>query len=41
MVATVDLRPPRDVLCSMATVGAMPVMESTSGLLAGCTMERA
>ncbi|CFN72342.1 Uncharacterised protein [Bordetella pertussis] len=41
MVATVDLRPPRLVRCSIATVGGMPKMASTSGLPAGCTMARA
>jgi len=40
-VATVLLRPPRLVLCSIATVGGMPKMASTSGRAAGCTNCRA
>jgi hypothetical protein len=40
-VATVLLRPPRLVRCSMATVGGMPKTASTSGRPAGCTMLRA
>ncbi len=41
MVATVLLRPPRLVRCSMATVGGMPNTASTSGREAGCTNWRA
>ena len=41
VVPTVDLRPPRDRRCSMATVGGMPYTASTSGRPAGCTMLRA
>src|SRR3989344_6069107 len=41
VVPTVDLRPPRDRRCSIATVGGMPYTASTSGRPAGCTMERA
>ena len=40
-VATVDFEPPRLVRCSIATVGGMPKMASTSGLDAGCTNWRA
>ncbi|OPZ01711.1 MAG: hypothetical protein BWZ09_02661 [Alphaproteobacteria bacterium ADurb.BinA305] len=40
-VATVLLRPPRLVRCSIATVGGMPKRPSTSGRLAGCTNWRA
>ena len=41
VVPTVDLRPPRDSRCSMATVGGIPYTASTSGRPAGCTIERA
>ena len=40
-VATVDFEPPRLVRCSIATVGGMPKIASTSGLDAGCTNWRA
>ena len=40
-VAHGALAPPRLVRCSMATVGGMPKMASTSGRLAGCTNWRA
>ena len=40
-VPTVDLRPPRLVRCSMATVGGMPKIASTSGREATCTNWRA
>jgi hypothetical protein len=36
-VPTVLLRPPRLVRCSIATVGGMPKIASTSGREAGCT----
>ena len=41
VVPTVLFLPPRESLCSMATVGGMPYTASTSGLPAGCTMLRA
>jgi len=41
VVPTVERRPPREVRCSMATVGGMPRIESTSGAGAGWTMLRA
>ncbi len=40
-VPTVLLRPPRLVRCSMATVGGMPKIASTSGRAATCTNWRA
>src|SRR3954464_14105841 len=36
-VPTVDLRPPRLVRCSIATVGGIPKIASTSGRAAACT----
>ena len=40
-VATVLFDPPRLVRCSIATVGGMPKIASTSGFEAGCTNCRA